>query len=444
MSAAPDPRDWYRREFTGRAPRLAGAGIAWLAARRHDALEQFLRRGLPTRKDEDWKYTDVLPLASQRSAPARRAAIDPAALDAFVFDAWRLVFVDGRFAQDLSQLDGLPDGVRVASLAQTLRETPQALEGRLGRYVDGARHGFAALNLAFAEDGAVIDIAPGIELERPIQLLFVASGAAGADSIQHLRQVVALGAGARASLIESMVSLAPGAGLTTGVTEIELAAGAALDHYRVVQIGDDAARVDTAHVQQDRDSRYAAHAVTLGGRLVRHELDCALAGAGAECDFNGLYVMAGQSHIDTHTRFDHRVPHTTSRASAKGVLDDAARGVFSGRVVVHPDAQRSDAGQSVRHLLLSPRAEADSRPQLEIYADDVKCAHGAATGSLDPEQLFYLRSRGFDEPRARQLLVYAFAADMLARVPLAPLRERLAEQLTRRLLPDATREALTS
>ena len=456
MSALPDIRDWYRQEFAGRAPQLAGAGLPWLAAQRRAAIEEFADHGLPTRKHEDWKYTDVSVLAMRYLHPASAVPVDTAALAPFRLDAWQLVFIDGRFAPALSRIEALPDGVRLTNLADCLRETPDMLEGWLGRHVGAARHGFAALNLAFAEDGAVIEIRRGVELEKPIQLLSVSSGvtqrranaapgippeAAGPDSIQHLRHLILVEENARAAVIESFVALTPGASFSTGVTEIDLAAGSELTHYRLVQNGEDASQIDTTHVQQGRDSRYAAHAVTLSGRLLRHELDCALAAEGAECRFNGLYLTRGQAQVDTHTRFDHLAPHTTSREWVKGVLDDESRGVFSGRVVVHPNAQRSDAEQSNRNLLLSPRAEADSRPQLEIYADDVKCAHGAATGSLDPDQLFYLRSRGLAVVHARQLLVYAFAADALARLPLAALRRRLAAALGARLLPGAPLEA---
>ena len=440
MSALHDIRDWYRQEFAGRAPQLAGAGLPWLAAQRRAAIEEFASHGLPTRKHEDWKYTDVSALAMRYLHPASAVPVDAAALAPFRLDAWQLVFVDGRFAPALSRIEALPDGVRLTNLADCLRETPDMLEGWLGRHVGAARHGFAALNLAFAEDGAVIEIRRGVDLARPIQLLSVQTG--GQDSIQHLRHLILLEGSARAAVIESFVALTPGACFSTGVTEIDLAAGSELTHVRLVQNGEDASQIDTTHVQQGRNSRYSGHAVNLGGRLLRHELDCALAAAGAECRFNGLTLARGQAQVDTHTRFDHLAPHTTSREWVKGVFDDEARGVFSGRVVVHPDAQHSDAEQSNRNLLLSARAEADSRPQLEIYADDVKCAHGAATGSLDPDQLFYLRSRGLDAARARQLLVYGFAADALARLPLDDLRRRLAAALGERLLPGANLEGL--
>jgi Fe-S cluster assembly protein SufD len=438
MNSATDTREWYRREFAARAPHLAGADLPWLAQRRREAIEQFADRGLPTRGDEDWKYTDVRPFASLRFSQAPRVPVDASALTPFQFDAYQLVFVDGRFAPALSQRHGLPRGARLESLAEYLRHSPDALEARLGRHVGAARHGFAALNLAFAEDGAVIEIARGVDLERPIQLLFVATGTK--DTVGHLRHLFMVGEAARAAVIESFVALAPGATLAIGATEIELAAGGELTHYRLVQNDAAAAQVDTTYVRQGRDSRYAAHAVTLSGRLLRHELDCELAAEGAECSYNGLYVTRGQAHVDTQTRIDHFAPHTTSREWAKGVLDGESRGVFSGRIVVHPHAQRSDAEQNVRNLLLSPTAEADSRPQLEIYADDVKCAHGAATGSLDSDQLFYLRSRGLDAAHARQLLVYAFAGDVLARLPFEALRRRLAHQLGCQLLPGANIE----
>jgi Fe-S cluster assembly protein SufD len=442
MSAVPDIRDWYRLEFAGRAPGLAGAALPWLAARRRDAIEQFANHGFPTRKDEDWKYTDVSPLAQHHWRPASVAPVEAAALAPYQYDAYQLVFIDGRYTPTLAPLNSLPDGVRISSLRETLQHDAAALEGRLGRYLGADSDGIAALNLAFAEDGVVIRIARGVDLEKPIQLLCVSTQSE--DSIQHLRNLFVLEAGARASVIESHIALAPVGVFTTGITEIELEADAQLTHYRLVQAGNTAWHVDSTYVQQGRASRYAAHTVNLSGRLARHALTCALDGEGAECLINGLYVTRGQAQVDHHTRIEHRQPNTTSRTWVKGVLDEESRGVFSGRVVVHPHAQHSDAAQYNRHLLLSPKAEADSRPQLEIYADDVKCAHGAATGSLDPDQGFYLRSRGLGAEHVRQLLTYAFAADALARLPFTPLRRYLAEQLAGRLLPGAHLEALVS
>jgi len=433
MNPAVDVRDQYWRVFGERASTLTGAGLPWLARRRRDAIEEFVESGFPTRRDEDWKYTDVSAWA-QPADRSEQIGVDVAAIDALRGESWQLVFVDGRFNPALSRLKGLPGGVRVTSLADRLMADPAFVEHRLGRHVHAGRDAFAALNLAFIEDGAVIDIAPGIEVERPIQLIDIASSDVPAG--RHLRSIVVLGAGAKACLIDTSVGTGSVPVRATGMVEMELQPASELTHLRWTP-NDDAARIETTYVELGRDSRYAAHAFTFGGKLVRRELDVALTAPGADCQLHALSVARGETHIDVHTRFDHRAPHTTSREWVRGIVDDAARSVFSGRVVVHPDAQGSDALQNCRHLLLSPRAEADSRPQLEIYADDVKCAHGAATGSIDPEQLFYLRSRGLPAAAARRLLVHAFAAVMFERMPSVAWRERLAAELDRQLLPGA-------
>jgi len=434
MSPAVDVRDHYWQAFDERASTLTGAGLPWLARRRRDAIEEFVELGFPARRDEDWKYTDVSAWV-QPSDRREKIEVDVAAIDALRGDTWQLVFVDGRFDRALSHLDGLPDGVRISSLADRLMADPAFVEHRLGRHVHAGRDAFAALNLAFVEDGAVIDVAPGVEVERPIQLIEVASSDARAG--RHLRSIVVLGAGAKASLFETAVGTGTVSVRATGVMEMELQPASELTHLRWVP-NDDAVRIETAFVEQGRDSRYAAHEFTFGGKLVRRELDVALTAPGADCQLHALSVARGTSHIDVHTRFDHRAPLTTSREWVRSIVDDTARSVFSGRVVVHPAAQGSDALQNCRHLLLSPRAEADSRPQLEIYANDVKCAHGAATGSLDPEQLFYLRSRGLPAAAARRLLMRAFAAVMPERLPRVEWRERLAAELDRQLQPVET------
>jgi Fe-S cluster assembly protein SufD len=436
-------RDWYRQDFRRRESLFPGAGVPWLRARRSQALEQFMEGGFPTPRHEDWKYTDVQAIARRRFTPATGSvAVTPEALAPYALGGPQLVFVDGSYVPALSRLDGLPDGVRVASLAEVLATDPAALEPWLGRHARPERHGFAALNAAFLQDGAFIHLEPGTAVEAPIFLLFVSTG--GADTVAYLRNLVVAEAGSRATLIDSYLTLDSGSSLTNAVTEIAVAPGAVLEHYRLERGHGEACHVGATHVHQARDSRYTSHSIALGGRLVRHELDCALDAEGAECVLNGLYLARGRTHVDNHTRIDHLKPRSTSREWYKGVLDERARGVFSGRVVVHPQAQHTDAEQNNRNLLLSRDAEADSRPQLEIYADDVKCSHGSAVGSLDPDQLFYLRTRGLDEPHARRLLVYAFAADVLERMRLKSLRTWLEREIAGQLLPAETlKELLT-
>ena len=290
---------------------------------------------------------------------------------------------------------------------------------------------FSALNEAFWADGAFLHVPAGVSLEEPIQLLFVATASGG--RADHPRSLIVLEAESRAVLVESYVALADEAYLTNVSTEIALGPGAVLDHHRVVLEGRQGFHVGRTRVRQGADSRFASCAVTLGGRLVRNDVDARLDAEGAECTLNGLFVVGGVQHVDTHTVVDHAQPRTTSRQLYKGVLDGRARGVFNGRVVVRPRANGTDAHQTNKNLILSDGVEVDSKPQLEIFADDVKCSHGAADGQLAEDAIFYLESRGLDEVAARSLLTHGFANEVLGRIRVEPVRVWCEELLRRRL-----------
>lgn len=424
--------DRWLQEFRDIEPVLPGANVPWLRAQRATALERLRDAGFPTLRHEDWKYTDTRPIVQRRFRLVGAASLpDANALMPYTLAGHQMVFVDGHFAPSLSVSARLPSGIEVMSLAEAIGRVPDRVEPWLGRSPGPGRNGFGALNAAFLQDGVFIHLARGTELDAPVHLLFLTSGAP--DRAACVRNLIVAEAGSRASVIESHAALADATGLTSSITEIALETGAQLEHYRLGREAGAAYHIGSTDVQLGRDSRYTSHSVALGGRIVRHELYAALDAEGAECTLNGLYVTHGRQHVDNHTRIDHHKPHGTSREWYKGVLDGQSRAVFSGRVVVHPQAQHTDAEQANHNLLLSEGAEADSRPQLEIYADDVKCAHGATVGNLDPDSLFYLRSRGLDEAHARSLLVYAFAGDVLSRIRLAPLRARLERQLAERL-----------
>lgn len=436
MSAPSAMVDIWLQKFRQVEPTLPGANTPWLRAQRAAALELFRGTGFPSLRNEDWKYTDSRPIVQRNfRMPDTRvlpgALPDAAAIRPFALSGQQLVFVDGRFILALSTPGHLPAGIKVMSMADAIARIPEQLEPWLGRYAAPGQNGFAALNAAFMQDGAVIHLARGTTLETPLHLLFLASGAA--DTLAFVRNLIVAEAGSQASVIESYAALTDATGLTNSVTEIVLEQRAQLEHYRLGREGEAAYHIGSTHVQLARNSHYTSHSIAFGGRIVRHELYASLEAEGAECTLNGLYVTHGRQHVDNHTRIDHRQPRGTSREWYKGVLDGQSRAVFTGRVVVHPQAQHTDAEQANHNLLLSETAEADSRPQLEIYADDVKCAHGATVGNLDPDALFYLRSRGLDDAHARSLLVYAFAGDVLARIRLAPLRARLEQQVAERL-----------
>jgi Fe-S cluster assembly protein SufD len=420
-----------------RERRGAVDGPAWLREARRVAIDRFAERGLPTSRDEEWKYTSLAPLVATPLDLAADAAREmPSEEDLARFSmgpaSWsRLVFVDGRYAAKLSTVRPLPPGGRLGSLAEALITDEPTVRAHLAGAAAEADGAFGALNAAFWADGAFLHVPVGVSLDEPIQLLFVATASGG--RADHPRSLIVLEPESRAVLVESYVALADEAYLTNASTEIALGPGAVLDHHRVVLEGRQGFHAGRTWVRQGPDSRFASCAVTLGGRLVRNDVDARLDAEGAECALNGLFVVGGAQHVDTHTVVDHAQPRTTSRQLYKGVLDGRARGVFNGRVVVRPGANGTDAHQTNKNLILSDGVEVDSKPQLEIFADDVKCSHGAADGQLAEDAIFYLESRGLDEVTARSLLTHGFANEVLGRIREEPVRVWCEERLRGRL-----------
>src|SRR5574337_164711 len=435
---APSLREHCRTQFAELAPGLPGHRLPWLRRARARALERFVDLGLPTLRDEEWKYTSVAALEKRAFdfAPAAVSVSPDLVAAQALAGAHLLVFVDGRFAPALSRPGELPSGVRLGGLASALAEHPEGLEAWLQDEGETPAHGFAALNTALWADGAYLELAPGVVLEQPVHLLFVATRAEAAHCPRNL---ILAGAGARTEIVEHHLGVCDGAYLTNVFTRIALAKGARIGHTKLQEAGPRAWHIAELRVEQGGASRFASRSFALGGLLSRVGIATRLAEPGAEAELLGLYLASGRQHMDHHTRIDHAQPRGTSRQLYKGVVDGAARAVFNGKVIVHPDAQGSDAQQSNRNLLLSEQAEVDTKPQLEIYADDVKCSHGATVGQLDAEQIYYLRSRGVGAAVARALLIHAFAAEVVAQVGLAPLRERL-EGLLRTRLPEELRE----
>ncbi len=417
---------------------LAPRSPAWLRTARRAALARFAAQGLPTTRDEEWRYTSLAPLEETPLAPVLAGApvaLPEAALGPHLVGGadWpRLVFVNGRYAPGLSRADRLPEGLRAGSLMDALAGNGEGLAaGVLGDDAERA-DAWTALNTAYWADGALVRVAPGRRIEAPVHLLFLTTGRDAAPAT-HPRSLIVLEPGSQATVIETYGAIDAGPYLTNAVTRIRLGAGAALDHHRVEREGGRAFHVGRTQVVQDRDSRLASSSILLGGRIVRHDLRVRLEAEGADCALRGLYVIGGRQHVDINTIVDHARPHGRSRQLFKGVLDGRARGVFSGRVIVRPGAQKTDAHQTNKNLLLSDGVEVDSKPQLEIFADDVKCSHGAADGQLAADALFYLRSRGLAEAAARALLTYGFASEVLAGIGVAALRARLDALLTERL-----------
>ncbi|HEY7878240.1 MAG TPA: Fe-S cluster assembly protein SufD [Gemmatimonadaceae bacterium] len=421
----------YMQEFREFAANGGGEGPSWLLPLRRSAIDRFAALGFPTPKNEDWHFTSVSPIAERefRVAPAARIVkLSPADIAPLTFgraDWIRLVFVNGRFSSTLSSMAQLPAGVRVLDLATAARDEPGLLERHLGKIADYQHTAFTALNTAFMRDGAVIHISPNVELDTPVHLLFLSAGDASGNAA-HLRTLIVAEHHARATVIESYAALSGAAGyFTNAVTEAVLGDGATLAHIKLQGESERAFHVGTLQARQARDSHLVSFSYAAGGELARTNIYTFLGGDGSGATLHGLYLLDGTQHVDQQTRIEHASPNTFSREVYKGILDGASHGVFNGQVYVRPEAQKTDGKQENNNLLLSPQARVDTKPQLEIYADDVKCTHGATVGRLDEVALFYMKSRGIGADMARKLLTYAFAAGVIEAVGVAEIRTEL-------------------
>lgn len=436
MTVAVADSSVFHRQFAS-WPRQA-AGPAWLRQLRAQALARLDELGLPGKKDEEWRFTNITPIKETEFALADAPATEPerwqADVEGFLLDGLDchlLVFLDGVYTPALSTPGDLPAGVELQSLAAAVEGAGDAVQPALGRLANGATNPFTVLNTAFADDGALVRIAAGATPAKPLHLLYLGTPQASA-TVFHPRNLIAIGAGARATLIESYAGAPSACYLSNSVTEIEVAAGAALDHYLLQEDSPAAYHIGAAYVRQADASEYRQHAVTLGGRIGRQDTLVVLDGEDCECSLNGFYLGHERQTLDHHTVIDHARPDCRSSEVYKGILQGRAAGVFKGKIVVRPDAQRTDAKQTSRALLLSDEATVNAQPQLEIFADDVKCSHGATVGQLDANALFYLRARGIDADTARGLLTYAFAAEALAGVAIAQVRRRVDHVLRSR------------
>jgi Fe-S cluster assembly protein SufD len=409
---------------------------SWLAPRRRAALARFAEAGFPTTRDEAWRYTNLAPLVEtpfHRAAAVGRAALPPATIERLTLGEAggpRLVFVDGRYSARDSSSEGLPDGVQLSSLAEAMADHGELVERHLARHAGSDANVFADLSTAFVEDGAFLHLPADRSVGTPIEILCLATVP---GVLAQPRILVVVGPQSRVTVVERYVGLIDDAYFTNAVTEIVAAQGATIDHYTLQEQGEGAFHVATVHAALERDSALSTCGATFGGRLSRTTLTLRFAGEGGRGTLRGLYVVGGHQLVDHHVTVDHAVPRCSSRQLYKGVLDGSARAVFNGRVVVRPDAQKTDANQTNKHLLLSDGVEVDSKPQLEIFADDVKCTHGAAEGQLAPESIFYLRSRGLDEPAARALLTLGFAREVVDGIEAEAIRMHLDRVLGARL-----------
>ena len=429
--AQKESEELYLKDYRTLESRQAATAPEWLGKLRSEGIQSFAELGFPTTRLEDWKYCNVAPIASVHFQPApfelsnqvREQVEEMAFAEA---DCTRLVFVNGHYAEELSAVGNLPKGATVTNLAKALKQEG-SITAQLGRYAGHKTHPFVALNTAFMEDGAFIVVPRGVVMEKPVEILYVSTG--GKEPwVAHPRNLVIAAQGSQLSLVETYAGLG-GVYFNNAVTEIVAEENSHVDYVKLQDESETAFHVATVLAYAARNAAAQTNSIQFGARLGREEVTTILDGEGAEGHLYGLYVTNGQQLIDNHTTIDHAQPHCSSREFYKGILDGKSTGVFNGKILVRKDAQKTDSKQSNKNLLLSESATVNTKPQLEIFADDVKCTHGATVGQIDPESIFYMRSRGIGLEHARNLLTLAFAGAIVHNVKFDPLRNRLKAAL---------------
>jgi Fe-S cluster assembly protein SufD len=438
MTQATDTRERFLSDFDELERRLNGGTQQPVHALRREAIKRFGAVGFPTTRDEEWRYTSVAPITRTAFAPVPglpAAVPEPGELDPYLYRDLagpQLVFLDGHFCQSLSTLHELPGGAVARDLGWALAERADLIRAHLARHAEFQQQPFTALNTAFLEDGAFIHIPRNAVVEDPIQVLFI-STAPEQPTVVHPRLLVIAEENSQVTLVESYAALHDDRYLTNAVGEIVVGSGANVDHYRVQQESGAAFHVSDLQIREARDACVCSTCITLSGSLTRNHVHAALCGEGIDSTLNGLYLTDHAQHVDNHTLIEHCEPHCSSHEYYKGVLDGKSTGVFRGQILVHQKAQKTDAYQSNRNLLLSADADINTKPQLEIHADDVKCSHGATIGRLDQDAIFYLRSRGIGLAEAQRVLTRSFAGEIIDRVKVEPLRQHLAALVAERL-----------
>jgi Fe-S cluster assembly protein SufD len=423
--------------FSSAIERRPQGGPRWLEDLRSRGAARFAALGLPTVRDEEWRFTNVAPIGAIEFAPAEPVSGVADQLGAFAYtdSPVRLVIVNGRFDTTLSRTKGLPAGVRIGSLAAAMTEHADVVQRYFGQLADFSSRSFTALNTTFVQDGAYVYLPDNAVVEAPIHIVFV-TGAEVAKVMAHPRTLIVAGAGSQARIVESYIGAEGQIYFSNAVSEVFVGENASVDHYKVQQESTEAFHVASLHAHTERSATFSSHSFSLGGKFARNDVFAILDGEGGECTLNGLYLADRERLIDNHTTIDHAKPHCPSHEVYKGILGGRARAIFNGKIIVRQDAQKTDAKQTNRALLLTDGATINTKPQLEIFADDVKCTHGAAIGQLDDDAIFYLRARGFTYAEARDMLIHAFAGQILDRVKIEPLRQALEAELFEQLARD--------
>ena len=417
----------YLSNFSRIEKQVGGSGRMWLDKTRKAAMDRFAEVGFPSNKLEEWRFTNVAPLAKVPFKPAPRVDLLPDDVAGFTFGhdaAAELVFVNGHFAANLSITRSLPRGAKVLSFGSALEEIPDLLEQHLTRYADVNANPFVALNTGFIHDGAVVYLPKNTTVDLPIHLMFV-SVPGSEPAVAHPRVLFVADDNVEATLVKSFVSTRAGVIFDNVLTEMVVGDRSRVDHNKLQQDSADGFHISTTQVKLGKAAQFISHSATLGGKLTRNDVNVLLAGDRADATLNGLVVIGRDQHCDNHTLLEHLAPNCPSYELYKHVLSDRATGVFKGKIYVHPEAQKTDSKQASKSLLMSDDAQMNSQPALEIYADDVKCTHGSTTGPIEEEFVFYLQSRGVSLDAARHLLTYAFAADVTRRIKVEPVRRRI-------------------
>jgi len=438
MKTTTEFNQMYLSDFKRVESSLNGAKDHPVHALRQAGITRFNELGFPTTRHEEWKYTNILPLAKTTFKASFRydaAGVTPETVTHFSFeglDCIQLVFVNGHFSAELSHTTDLPEGVTVLSLAEAFNSHPDLIQAHLGKYAVADENPFVALNNAFIQDGAFLHVAKNIVLEKPVHFLYLSS-APDEPVRSHPRNLFILDTGAQVNVIEHYTGIENQTYFTNPVTEVVLAANAEIHLIRLQDESKNAYHVSATQVVQQRDSRFYANSFDFGAKIVRNDPGMRADGEGTHSELNGLYVLNGDQHCDNHTVIDHAMPNATSHEIYKGVLSDNARAVFNGKIFVRQDAQKIDSVQENNNILLSDSAEVDTKPQLEIFADDVKCTHGATIGKLDDEPIFYLQARGIDREKAKTILTHAFAYQVIDFVQIEEMHPYLNKLLSAQL-----------
>jgi Fe-S cluster assembly protein SufD len=438
--------EWYVETFRDFESHLNGQKDSSIHQIRRQAMAVFQKLGYPTTRHEEWKYTNISPVHEfnfERSKPYVPGSLRREDLDTHFFDEFknsRMVFINGHFAADLSDLSAVMDKIRIMSLREAFEQDDNKINQVIAASQSFLTESFVSLNTAFIEDGAFLEIPDNTVVEQPIHLLFITDNQ-DRPVVTFPRSLIITGRSSQVRFIETFVAVSDTSYFTNNVAEIYVGQNAQVERHKILTESSEAFHISALEVFQDRDSRFIDHNISLGGNLVRNHISSEFKGEGSSCTLNGLYTANGEQHIDNHTVIDHAVGHCESHELYKGILDEKSKGVFNGKIFVRQDAQKTNAIQSNNCILLSDEATIDTKPQLEIFADDVKCTHGATVGQLDEDAFFYMRARGIAREKARNLLIYAFASEVLDKITIDTVRQRLADIFSEKL--HAVKQVLT-